>query len=567
MKRLFLLLAAWAWLPGAQAAAECVNGQAAGFACHRVDLLGRLSVAQLGGSAGERLNDIWGWTAPNGEEYALVGMSDGTAFVRLGADGTPELVGRLAHSEGKASVEKVSAKSCHDDACGEASAWRDIKVYGNYAFIVSEGERHGVQVFDLTRLLAVSGVEHWAEADAHYGGVGHAHNIFINEESARAYAVGNGPVRSTNDGGLHVLDISDPLAPAVLADVDGDGYTHDVQCVIYDGPDAEFLGDEICFASNEDTVTIWEVNDPANPVMLSRTGYAGAGYVHQGWLSADARYFFFNDELDEQRTGTRTRLRVLDVSSLRAPQLAAEYLSSALAIDHNNYVHDRWLLQTNYAAGLRVLDVLDPLHPVEAAYFDTHPMDVADFVGTWSNYRFPGSGIVVLSDIHSGLFVVRPRIEESGGADLSVELSVAGTAITTGERGTADVRLGAAGAADDVLLTAHLPDGARFIAVTPPSGWQCSVPRHVVECRAAAVTEGEFEFAFEYTADQPGDIDMIASAYAAAADPAPADNRAVATVRASQASGNGGGGSGGGGGEALWLAALLTLLPRRKKNH
>ena len=32
------------------------------------------------------------------------------------------------------------------------SIWRDIKVYNNYAFIVSEASNHGMQIFDLTRL-------------------------------------------------------------------------------------------------------------------------------------------------------------------------------------------------------------------------------------------------------------------------------------------------------------------------------------------------------------------------------------------------------------------------------
>lgn len=570
-----LLLAA----PAAHGADECMDGVAAGHACSHVDLLGRLTVAELGGASNERVNDIWGWTDGNGEEYAIVGMYDGTAFVRLGADGTPQFLGRLAGSDGKSDVAKtsefVASKSCmHDDECegeGEqASAWRDVKVYGNYAFIVSEATGFGMQVFDLTRLRNAMGVTDWGTEDAHYAGVGHSHNIFINEhpDSQRAYIVGSGS-RAAGEAGLHVVDVSDPLKPQFLANINQDGYTHDVQCVMYTGPDTEFsASDEICFASNEDTVTIWQVNDPANAEQLARFGYAGASYVHQGWLSEDQAYFFFNDELDEQNSGSRTKLRVLDVSDLRNPKLAAEYLSPSLAIDHNNYAHGRWLLQSNYTSGLRILDVLEPEHPVQAAYFDTVPgSDAALFEGNWSNYRFAASGRVVLSDIHGGLFVVAPTTDTTGTtAQLAVAVTASESSVTVGTDVKASVSISNGNARDatGVLLTAHLPNGASFSRFQAPSeDWQCgSVPARVVECRKAmfaAGASGEFELTFSRSS--AGTADVVVMAYALQADPAPADNLAetsVAFIKAAPA-----GGGGGGGGSLLWLLAVLPVMRGR----
>src|SRR5690606_3544280 len=124
------------------------------------------------------------------------------------------------------------------------------------AFIVSEAEGHGVQIFDLhqLRLLDGSAPNTNLPHTVHYDGVGHAHNIFINDDSARAYVVGHN--RGAVAGGLHVLDISTPTNPVFLAEINADGYTHDVQCVLYDGPDADIApGSELCFASNEDTLT------------------------------------------------------------------------------------------------------------------------------------------------------------------------------------------------------------------------------------------------------------------------------------------------------------------------
>ncbi|MGH2949599.1 MAG: hypothetical protein ACRDPC_25640, partial [Solirubrobacteraceae bacterium] len=50
----------------------------------------------------------------------------------------------------------------------------------------------------------------------------------------------------------------------------------------------------------------------------------------------------------------------------------------------------------------------------EVAFFDVVPgLDEPEFAGTWSNYRFPGSGITVVSAIEneiSGLFVLRPQL-------------------------------------------------------------------------------------------------------------------------------------------------------------
>merc|ERR1719210_3253425 len=85
---------------------------------------------------------------------------------------------------------------------------------------------------------------------------GQSHNLVINEETGRAFVVG---ARSLCSGGLVIIDISDPV-PRFEGCFSADGYTHDAQCVIYKGPDAAYQGKEICFAYNEDTITIVEVS-------------------------------------------------------------------------------------------------------------------------------------------------------------------------------------------------------------------------------------------------------------------------------------------------------------------
>jgi hypothetical protein len=211
-----------------------------------------------------------------------------------------------------------------------------------------------------------------------------------------------------------MIDVRNPLAPAFAGCVSSDGYTHDTQCVVYKGPDSRYHGREICFSSNEDTVTIIDVTDKGNPVQLSRSPYTGAGYTHQGWLSEDQAFFIHDDELDESFFGHNTRTYVWDVSDLRQAQLAGSHTApEGFAIDHNQYVSGPYTFQANYLRGLRILrlDDLPSATLNEAAYFDTYPDgDGFNFGGAWSSYPYFPSGAVVVNDMNRGLFIVRPRL-------------------------------------------------------------------------------------------------------------------------------------------------------------
>jgi choice-of-anchor B domain-containing protein len=398
----------------------CVGGLAGDYPCESVDLLAHLPLATFSSPAPDNGNDCWGWTDPlTGIEYAIATYSNGTAFVDISDPLNPVHVGFLP---------------THNTE----TLWRDVKTYADHAFIVSEASGHGMQVFDLTQLRTVTNPPVTFAETAHYDGVGNVHNIVINESTGFAYAVG----ANQCSGGLHMIDIRDPQNPTFAGCFSADGYTHDAQCVSYHGPDTEHRGSEICFACNEDTITIVDVTDKQNPVQLSRFTYPDVAYVHQGWLTDDHVYFIQDDELDEWSFSVGTTTYSWDVTDLDNPVLAGAREAATPAIDHNQYTRGQLIYQANYTAGMRILD-LDGVATgtlVESAYFDTHPAgDQVDFDGAWSVYPYFASGVVIINTMDEGLFIVRPSINQSPLCDAGGSYDgAAGAAVQFDASGSTD---------------------------------------------------------------------------------------------------------------------------------
>jgi len=377
-----------------QPLSPCENGMAGIYPCDGIDLLAVIDAQTLGGSANVEGSDIWGWTDPtNGKEYALVALTNSTAFVDVTNPINPVFLGRLDTNAG-------------------TSFWRDVKVYNNHAFIVADNVgAHGMQVFDLTRLRTVANPPETFNADTVYNGVGSCHNIVINESEGVAYLVG---CSSTNGGGPIFVDISNPTNPTFIDDYTAGGYSHDAQVVTYNGPDSDYTGKQIYVGSNGNTdkVVILDVTDKSNVIPISDFTYPQTAYAHQGWFTEDQAYFILGDEVDEQSFGFNTKTLVFDFTDLDNPILSSTYTGETAAIDHNGYVKGNEYYLANYRAGLRILDITNISASnnamTETAFFDTFPnSNSANFNGLWSVYPYFASGNIILSDIEGGLFIVR----------------------------------------------------------------------------------------------------------------------------------------------------------------
>ena len=395
-KNTFLLL----FLPFfINAQTPCDNGFAGVYPCNDYDLMSNIPVSVLANTNGTpEGSDIWGWTdATTGKEYAIAAMTNSTAFVDVSDPINPVFLGRLDSNAGN-------------------NFWRDVKIYKDHAFIVADNVGgHGMQVFDLTKLRGLTSAQTFT-ADAIYtvDAVGSCHNIFINEDSGVAYLLGCSNARGGRiaSGGPIFVDITDPKNPTKINSYANEGYSHDAQALIYNGPDTEHVGKEIYIGSNVNKIVILDVTDKNNVKKISEINYSQIGYTHQGWFTEDERYFILGDETDEQNFGMNTRTLVFDFLDLDNPVLSSTYSGASAAIDHNGYVKGNLFYMANYRAGVRIFDITNIASAInsmtEVGFFDTYPAnDGTAFNGAWSIYPYFASGNLIINDIERGLFVIR----------------------------------------------------------------------------------------------------------------------------------------------------------------
>ena len=387
----------------------CTGGSSSGFPCNQIDLLSHTARADISANP-NRVADIWGFVDLNtGREYAIVGVAIGTAVFDVTDAENPSEVGFID---------------------GQNATWRDIKVYqffdGNadrwraYAYVTTDGASDGLFVIDL------SGLPHSISQVPYASDFTRAHNVYLtgadygtglsNADSAPQLIIaGSG----RDVGQFRTYSLVNPAAPAFVQRVAGAGYMHDATSFVVDDTRTASCANpgapcEVLVDFNEEQVEVWDITSSANPSLIVRdTPYANAGYVHSGWWTEDRQFVLVHDELDERTASnpvTNTTVRVFSLANLASPVLADTWTGPTGAIDHNGFVRGNRYYMSNYSRGLTILDITDPTAPTDIGFFDTFVANNnPDFTGAWGAFPFFHSGTVAVSDINSGLYLLKDQ--------------------------------------------------------------------------------------------------------------------------------------------------------------
>jgi len=413
----------------AQVDVPCVAEKAGEFSCHKLDLLAHVPLATLGNS-NSRGNDIWGhFDLNDNREYALVGLTNGVSIVEVTDPLNPRVVNFIS---------------------GQNTVWRDLKTYQyfdetrrrwmSYAYVTADAASAGTMILDLNQLpdRVVQVSSETTDTSAHniyISNVDYSTGVALTNRTPYMHVAGS----DKQGGAFNSYSLANPTNPiSVYKNLANsrNWYSHDVSSLWITDTRREQCVDknndcDLLLDYNEDEIVLWDKTDNAKPFNLARTTYQNVSYVHSGWWTEDKQFISVHDELDEQRYSLNTRVRFFAINNLRAPELAGEYIGLTPAIDHNGYTRGNRYYISNYERGLVVLDITDPRNPVEAGFFDTYPIaNSASFNGAWGTYPFLPSGNIVVSDINSGLYVIRDKTASVQG---SIKFSSARVAVKEGE--------------------------------------------------------------------------------------------------------------------------------------
>ncbi len=422
------LSATHAQLQQNQTETACVNGFAGAFPCKNIDLVSHLALPSFS-SRPSAASDIWGHVDLNtGTEYAIIGLNNGTAVVSLADPSAPKEVGTIS---------------------GSNTSWRDIKVlqyydetaarWRAYAYVSSEGADN-LQIVDLNQLpnsirLVKADKAVTSAHNVYISHVDYTTNTALDGKEPTLHIVGQKAVGGafTTYGLKNPETLTSYFAHTGATRAD---YTHDAASAQISGNRAtQGCGTAICTVLadfNEQSVRVWDISSLNSAKQLADFSYPNASYVHSGWWSEDHRFVFVHDELDEQDFSLNTTVRVLNMDDVANPVLAKAWTGPTRAIDHNGFVRGNRYYISNYQRGTTILDITDPTNPVEVGYFDSFPSsDGAAFNGVWGTYPFLPSGLIISSDINSGLYVLRDQTKNSPAGTVAFSTAKAQFAVDT----------------------------------------------------------------------------------------------------------------------------------------
>tara|TARA_B100001142_G_C14346877_1_gene660398 strand:- start:1977 stop:3971 length:1995 start_codon:yes stop_codon:yes gene_type:complete len=315
-------------------------------------------------------NDIWGWVDPlDGAEYALVGLNDGFACVNVSSASNPILEFEIPDLN---------------------STWRDVKTWGNYAYVTTEADA-GLLIVDLTDM---TGNTYWHLSTFNNPSTGAtveftaAHNLYIDEKGI-CYIFGaslNGGGSNPSDGAIFLDVGNNPTNPIYLGEWDEE-YIHDGMV----RGDTMYAG---CIYTGD--LYIVDVSNKNNPVTIG-THQTPSAFTHNAWISDDGNHVFTTDETSDAYIGS---YNISDMSNIQEVDRIQSNPGSN-SIPHNTHVDGNFLVTSWYRDGTTVHDISNPNNLVQVAYYDSYSGSGDGFDGCWGTYPFLPSGIIISSDINT----------------------------------------------------------------------------------------------------------------------------------------------------------------------
>ncbi len=348
-------------------------------------------------------NEVWGYAA-DGREYGIIGSTNGIHIIDITEPTLP--------------VEAVFIEGA---STGPQVIHRHFDNYGHYLYMVCDEGAATLQIADLSFLPDSAPIVY--DSDELFS---RAHNCFIDTATAHLYVVGNSSWCS-------VYSLANPESPELLVDCRYDlpfwssiGYLHDI-----------FVRNDTAYCNAETRgLFVVDFSDINNPTMIgSLPVYPQQGYNHSGSLMAEAPFYAMADETHGMA------IKIVDVSDMQNLVVTDTMRSGVnqFSIPHNLLYHDRMLYISYYFDGMYVFDCTNPANPVLAGFYDTslEPHADNDYRGNWGVYPYLPSGIVLASDMQSGLWVLDPSqaigtgITENGRSSSSKQLSVFPNPVST----------------------------------------------------------------------------------------------------------------------------------------
>lgn len=407
-----------------------------------IELVGQLEYelnSQI--SANQIVNDIWGYVAPDGHEYALVGTFNGLSIVDLEDPTDPREIHFIR---------------------GPETFWRDIKTFEEFAYVCNESFE-GILIVDLSGLPASIETKNISPE-----GMVSAHNLY--QDNGILYVVG----ANVLNGGIMALRLGrDPWNPEFIGAYT-QAYVHDV-----------YVRGGRAFAAeiNNTRLRILDISDPTDTRVVGQRSYPGA-FTHNTWLNDRGDVCFTTDELPGANI---ISWDVSDPENIEELDRIQSSVSRGSAIPHNVHVLNDYLVSSYYGDGIQVVDASRPHNLIEIGVYDTAPTQVAGFVGCWGAYPFLPSGLILASDLSSGLFVLRPTYQR--GAYLEGIITDQGTG-----SGLADVQVIIEGRPELTETTRSDGQLATGIAEGGDITVTFSHPEYIAETRTYSLVQGEVIF-------------------------------------------------------------------------